>query len=91
MVRWLKHRRTGRGEWSVTDLRRDYRVCNYNDEHHGGPHLHHPVTGPVVATLDVTEAEADLVARRYAEGHATFHLERYQETLNTWRSESKKP
>ncbi|MBI2078452.1 MAG: hypothetical protein HYT80_08820 [Euryarchaeota archaeon] len=90
MVRWLKRRSTGRGEWSVADLHRDYRMCNYNDEHHGGPHIHVPINGPVVGVAALTESEADLMVRRYGSTHEAFDLASFNQEVITWKSESKK-
>ncbi len=90
MVRWLKRRSTGRGEWSVADLDREYRICNYNDEHHGGPHIHVPINGTVVGNTALTESEADLMVRRYASKHESFDFAKFNQEVSTWRSESKK-
>lgn len=85
----LRRQETGRGEWSVLDPLRGYRICRYNHTHHEGTHVHHPENGPPLSTVDLaTPQEAEIVMRRYHEQHATFDLTNLKEVIDTWRSES---
>ena len=85
----LRRQETSRGEWSVLDTLRGYRICRYNHLHHEGTHVHHPENDPPLATVDLaTPAEAEIVMRRYHEEHDTFDLGKMQEVIERWRSES---
>lgn len=87
----LRLRRQGndRGEWSVLDLARGYRICRYNDHHHGGTHIHFPETGDAADLVDVSSAaEAESLLRAYHDAHDHFDPDRFQEVYRRWRSAS---
>lgn len=85
----LRRQESSRGEWSVLDRVRGYRICRYNHPHHGGTHVHHPETSVPLATVDVEAAhEAEAVMRRYDDTHDAFELTKLQEVIKTWKSES---
>ena len=85
----LRRQETGRGEWSVYDPIRRYRICRYDHAHHGGTHVHHPENATPLATVDIeTPQEAETVMRRYHETHESFELKQLHEVIHTWKSES---
>lgn len=85
----LRRQESVRGEWSVLDLVRGYRICQYNHPHHGGTHVHHPETSAPRALVDVdTMREAEIVMRRFHEEHDTFDVKKLQEVIDAWKSES---
>lgn len=95
MPRWLRRRDAGKGgEWSVADLQRGYRLCAYNHDEHGGPHIHIQGKGgkdQVEPTDIATSGEAEAVIRAYAEELDHFDLKRFRERVRTWRSASNRP
>lgn len=89
MPRWLERVENRVGEWSVTDLRLDYRVCAYNREAHGGVHVHHPIHGEPVGTVPLRDPwAAERVVRAFAAGHDAFALDAFAEVIEEWRSGS---
>lgn len=85
----MRRQETDRGEWSVFDPLRGYRICRYNHPHHGGTHVHHPENDRPVGPVDLnTPQEAEAVMRRYHERHDAFALNKLKEVIATWRSES---
>lgn len=90
MPKWLRREQNIDGEWCVLDLIRDYRICAYHVEHHGGVHLHHPIQNKEAVRVDVrSPSEADALMRYYAEREDVFRLERFQEVSEQWRFESR--
>lgn len=74
----------------MIDLLRDYRICRYNHQIHAGTHLHAPIPGQVISSVDIeSEAEASQVIRLYAESHDVFDLDSFQEVVHEWKSASK--
>jgi hypothetical protein len=85
----LRRQETGRGEWSVFDPLRGYRLCRFNHLHHEGTHVHHPENEVPLASVDVnTPQEAEIVMRRYHDQHEAFNLTKLKEVIDTWKSES---
>jgi len=71
----------------VIDLRRDYRICQYNHGVHEGTHFHHPLDGPVGARIDIdSEADAFRLVRAYAQEHDVFGIEEFLEEIRQWKS-----
>lgn len=92
MPRWLRRTENDHGEWSVTDLRRGYRICRYNHGSHEGVHVHHPIDAdPVLAVgpeAIPSAAAAEHLARRYADEHEVLEADTFQEVVDAWRSGS---
>ncbi len=85
----LRRQVSVRGEWSVLDLVRGYRICHYNHRHHGGTHVHHPESSAPLAAVAVESAqEAEAVMRRYHDKYDAFDLAKLVEVIETWKSES---
>ena len=85
----LRRQESSRGEWSVLDPIRGYRICRYNHAHHGGTHVHHPENDPPVAPVDLaTPRDAETVMHRFDEKHDAFDLKHLHEVIKTWKSES---
>lgn len=90
MSRWLRVQANPHGEWSVTDLRRAYRICAYNHGTHGGVHIHVPEGGPIRMSIAIdSPREAMDVVVRYAEHHDEFDAEAFRKEVKRWKSESK--
>lgn len=85
MERWLRITDNGGGEWSVVDIRRNYRLCSFNDAYHGGTHLHEGkrVERVPIASLD----DAKRIVRRYARSHERFDMDAFKEVMRRWNSE----
>lgn len=74
----------------MTDLVRDYRVCHFNHQAHGGPHLHAPIGARASLPLPLRScAEAEALVRAYAARHPSFSARTFQEQAKAWRSASK--
>lgn len=87
--RRLRRQENARGEWSVVDLVRGYRICRYNHEAHGGTHVHFPEHGPSSDIIELEDAHAaEMVMRRYHEEHQEFDLKKLQGVIEQWRSAS---
>lgn len=87
MAHWLERHGNASGEWCVADLRRAYRVCNYNHERHGGPHIH--ARGGRTVAVGVPSAHAaERIMRRFAEEHDAFDLEAFRKEVERWKSAS---
>ncbi len=85
----LRRQENDRGEWSVLDRVRGYRICRYNHRHHDGTHVHFPETSEPLAPVDVASAdEAVAVMTAYHGEHDSFALDRLQEVITTWKSAS---
>jgi hypothetical protein len=88
--KWLKVNENPGQEWCVTDLKRDYRICNFNHQAHGGPHLHFPIDSRASEAVPVrTAIEAEAFARIFAAAHTSFSFQAYQEQVRTWKSASR--
>lgn len=90
IVKWrLRRQESRRGEWSVLDPLRGYRICRYYHARHGGTHVYHPENGPAIGPVPLTKPqEAETVMRRYHEKHETFDLRKLEREIEQWRSES---
>ncbi len=85
----LRKQETGRGEWSILDQARGYRICHFNHPHHGGTHIHYPETSSDLETVDIgTPQEAEQVMRLYHELHDAFNLVKLTEVIQAWKSVS---
>lgn len=85
----MRRQETGRGEWSVLDPIRGYRICRYNHRYHDGTHVHQPENAPPLGAVDLdTPKEAEAVMRRYHEENEPFDLAGLREVIKQWKSES---
>lgn len=75
----------------MVDLLRDYRICAYHPEDHGGVHLHHPLETKETRPVDIrSPSEAEAIMTAYAETMTWFDPRRFEEVMRRWRSGSKK-
>lgn len=87
MPKWLKVNENPGEEWCVTDLKRDFRICNYNHQAHGGPHLHAPIGARASEAVPVrTASDAEAFARAFAAAHKEFSLKAYRGQVKKWKS-----
>lgn len=80
-MKWLRETGNESGEWCLTDLRRDYRVCSFNHKHHGGLHIHAPIDGKAIPIPPMKQAKVRAIVTAYAKQHQDFDLETFLEML----------
>lgn len=84
---WLRLGGNDRGEWSVADLWRDYRVCTYNHAAHGGAHIHHPLDAPAEPLpVALTRRQATAAVVAYAGKFEYFDALMFLDEVKRWRS-----
>lgn len=75
------------GDGTVADLVLDYRVCAFNLDQHGGPHIHHPLDAPAGDVVPIESAvDARAIVADYARLAARYDPTRFREVVDAWRS-----
>lgn len=89
MRRWIIRQENAVGEWTVIDMQNGYRICAFNEEAHGGVHVHFPLRGPALKTVDVPDPRAaEAIMTRYAKTHDGFSMASFLAEVKRWRSAS---
>lgn len=90
MRQLLRRKENDAGEWSATDLVRNYRICRYNDRAHGGTHVHHPIESEAGQNLELASlAEAVEIIELFAAESDSFDLDLLREVVRRWKSGSR--